>query len=333
MTSEIKNRKPFFVVKLNKFIEGKISKEEFLDGEEYIDEINDNNLIINFEDSDNFFKFLGFKETLNIINSIIYPYWGHLELIVDDTMHEDWDEGYLISRLSEENVSTINNILKILRYDVESMSDKQIAKAFETNFENIVSDIKNEFYVLFTNAKEESIKDYIESRVDEILGENYIEVKKYKEYSIDSKLLLSILLGNSNLTFYHFTPKILINAENDDEDENLMQEVYDYNYEINDSTYENFDKAITAILDNIDIFSKDFDRFFEFIKRIPSKYKLKTWYTVPKNNNLEFKIYKFNFDENLIEYFVRETDNEQSKQKFSKPVNLFLNFLYQPELF
>jgi hypothetical protein len=71
--------------------------------------------------------------------------------------------------------------------------------------------------------------------------------------------------------------------------------------------------------------------FLDFRRRIESKYKMNTWYDLPKDKEIKFKI--FGFHRETMKVDVQITANFKGSKSFSLSEQGFQNLLYQPELF
>jgi hypothetical protein len=72
--------------------------------------------------------------------------------------------------------------------------------------------------------------------------------------------------------------------------------------------------------------------FVEFRNRVVSKYKLKTWYETPKDDNIIFQIESFNPGNMSVKLIVKTKDTGLFK-KLELEEEEFNNFLYQNTLF
>jgi hypothetical protein len=92
---------------------------------------------------------------------------------------------------------------------------------------------------------------------------------------------------------------------------------------------------LDEILEELDSDTEDITNslgeFLEFRNRIVSKFKPNKWYELPKNKKINFRIEKFNRDDNKIG--VRIQHPSEGYRSIWLSEENFNNLLYQPELF
>ena len=336
-----------FIKKLKEYSRGKIDIYDLRDSDSSISRVtqynphgqseivieygNDNELLgqLDLTDDDIWF--------LNVINSS----YSNYEFMGSDTVDDDFKNGYLFYyELNKENRETFKKIAEIVypdkEYNIEDEDyrinlNNKLMGIFPKQIEWILSDYQDEKNSeMFSAAKEE-----IEGELNSVLESSDLEF--YSSYDSIVTTVANLLSWSARLGIYNTDAKSLVNqileTVNTGRIGGWMENYYEYqNPEYFDSV--SFNNTVSRRFDEILEELEEDENLSEFLvlrDRIIKKFKLNTWYVLPKDKTIKFSIKGFNKDENeIIVSIVKEGG---SSKKVSVSEENFYNLLYQPELF
>lgn len=336
-----------FIKKLKEYSRGKIDIYDLRDSDSSISRVtqynphgqseivieygNDNELLgqLDLTDDDIWF--------LNVINSS----YSNYEFMGSDTVDDDFKNGYLFYyELNKENRETFKKIAEIVypdkEYNIEDEDyrinlNNKLMGIFPKQIEWILSDYQDEKNSeMFSAAKEE-----IEGELNSVLESSDLEF--YSSYDSIVTTVANLLSWSARLGIYNTDAKSLVNqileTVNTGRIGGWMENYYEYqNPEYFDSV--SFNNTVSRRFDEILEELEEDENLSEFLvlrDSIIKKFKLNTWYVLPKDKTIKFSIKGFNKDENeIIVSIVKEGG---SSKKVSVSEENFYNLLYQPELF
>lgn len=336
-----------FIKKLKEYSRGKIDIYDLRDSDSSISRVtqynphgqseivieygNDNELLgqLDLTDDDIWF--------LNVINSS----YSNYEFMGSDTVDDDFKNGYLFYyELNKENRETFKKIAEIVypdkEYNIEDEDyridlNNKLMDIFPKQIEWILSDYQDEKNSeMFSAAKEG-----IEGELNSVLESSDLEF--YSSYDSIVTTVANLLSWSARLGIYNTDAKSLVNqileTVNTGRIGGWMENYYEYqNPEYFDSV--SFNNTVSRRFDEILEELEEDENLSEFLvlrDSIIKKFKLNTWYVLPKDKTIKFSIKGFNKDENeIIVSIVKEGG---SSKKVSVSEENFYNLLYQPELF
>jgi hypothetical protein len=338
------------VVGLRNFSKGRISKDELyrLDDSIYDIDVNEplgqSIITIQFEDDKELFKELDIDEQDIWFMQAINGYQGY-EFMEAYQVEQDFKDGYgIYYDLNTENVETLygiaTTILPNKEFNIEDEEYKtdlsrMLLDLFPDEMDYIFGDFAAEKDSEMNAVAKEAIKDEFERPLEES-GINL----NYDMDEVDITLA-DLYLGALQLNMFNSDAKEIIVA--------MMQKAlggnvggwYENSYEFQDESKfdsKSFNNSVAyqfeKILKKLDERSDEeytVQDFVEFRDRVTSKYKLKAWYTNPKDDNIIFLIDSFDVGSMSVRLNVKTKDNGLFKQ-LRLDEEQFNNFLYQYSL-
>ena len=336
-----------FIKKLKEYSRGKIDIYDLRDSDSSISRVTQYNphgqseIVIEYGDDNELLGQLDLTDDdiwfLNVINSS----YSNYEFMGSDTVDDDFKNGHLFYyELNKENRETFKKIAEIVYPDKEYNIDDEdyridlnnkLMDIFPKQIEWILSDYQDEKNSeMFSAAKEE-----IEGELNSVLESSDLEF--YSSYDSIVTTVANLLSWSARLGIYNTDAKSLVNqileTVNTGRIGGWMENYYEYqNPEYFDSV--SFNNTVSRRFDEILEELEEDENLSEFLvlrDRIIKKFKLNTWYVLPKDKTIKFSIKGFNKDENeIIVSIVKEGG---SSKKVSVSEENFYNLLYQPELF
>lgn len=338
------------VVGLRNFSKGRISKDDLYRLDDSIYEIYQTEplgqsiITIKFEDDKELLKDIDLDEQDVWFMSALNSYQGY-EFMESYQVEQDFKEGYgIYYDLNEENKETLKDISSvILPNDEFNLEDDEykvkLSEMLLDLFPNEMDYIFGDFAAEKDHEMNAVAKETIKDEFEKPLEENGINLN----YDMDEVeiTLADLYLGALQLNMFNSDAKEIVTA--------IIQKAlgsnvggwYENSYEFQDDSkfdsksFNNyvatqFEKMSEKLEERSDEFFTIQD-FVEFKNRIMSKYKLKTWYTNPKDNNINFLIDSFNPGNMSVKLNVRTVDNGLFKQ-LELDEEQFNNFLHQYSL-
>lgn len=330
-----------FVSKLRQYVDGKISKYELQEIDPIIKNVRENELVLRF---DKYYDFL--EKYVNLSNDDAY----FLSSVNNDSLvfYEDWramddflDGLGLWFHLEGESAKKMEMIANHLVGPVDLNDDAEtsiLARKLEELFPRetniMVSDYAEEQNRSQLIDAEKNVLDKFD---DELKRLGFSKNGDYDEILVEIPYLI---MWASRYRLNDHTLKQIIKKifeENEIEGGNWMDDLYEFG---NDSDFdkESLQSNLNYQLDNIlekleeeDDNAKGFSmkEFVDFVKRISSKFKSKTWYDLPKDKSIKFRLNGFNRDSGKIKIQVSDKFPGIKNLEFSE--DNFNKFLYQPE--
>lgn len=330
-----------FVTKLREYVDGKISKYELKEFDPIISDVRDNELVLRF---DKYYDFL--EKYVNLSNDDAY----FLSSLNNNSLvfYEDWRamDDFLNGlglwfRLEGESAKKMQMIANYLIGPIDLNDDAEttiLARKLEELFPRetniMVSDYAEEQNRSQILDAERNVLDKVD---DDLRRLGFSKNGDYDEIIVEIPYLI---MWASRYRLNDHTLKQIIKKifeENEIEGGNWMDDLYEFG---NDSDFdkESLESNLNYQLDNIlekleeeDDNARGFSmkEFVDFVKRISSKYKSKTWYDLPKDKSIKFRLNGFNREKGKIKIQVSDKFPGIKNLEFSE--DNFNKFLYQPE--
>jgi frataxin-like iron-binding protein CyaY len=344
------NEETNLVVGLRNFAKGKISENDLyaLDNEIYNiyekNPLGQSILTIKFDDEKQFLEDIGLDEQDVWFMQAVTGYQGY-EFMDSYQIEQDFKDGYNVYyELNDENKETLKNIAQIIlpgqEFDIEneeyrSELSRTLIDLFPTEIGWILGDYESEKENEMNSVAKESIKQDF----NEPLGQNGITFNYDMDevsISVADLYMNALQLGLWSYTSKEMIVEIIKKIVGDSiggwyENSYVFQnedyfDLKSFNREVN----RQFEKIIEKLEENSDD-TYTIKDYIEFRDRLTSKYKLKNWYTVPKDNNIMFFIESINFPNMTIKFRIKDKTLGLYKT-FELDEEQFNNFLYQYSL-
>jgi hypothetical protein len=338
------------VVGLRNFSKGRISKDELyrLDDSIYDIDVNEplgqSIITIQFEDDKELFKELDIDEQDIWFMGALNSYNGY-EFMESYQVEQDFKDGYgIYYDLNTENVETLKGIATTILPNKEfNIEDEEYKTELSEMLLNLFYDEMDYIFGDFAAEKDSEMnavaKEAIKDEFERPLEENGINLN----YDMDEVeiTLADLYLGALQLNMFNSDAKEIIVAIMQKALGNNVGGWYENSYEfVDESKFDSksfnnyvatqFEKISNKLDERSDEFFTVQD-FVEFRNRIVSKYKLKTWYDNPKDNNIIFLIDSFDPGSMSVRLNVKTKDNGLFKQ-LRLDEEQFKNFLHQYSL-
>jgi hypothetical protein len=332
--------------KLRQYAKGKIDTRTLINSDDLIYSVNENReslgdstIVLSFEEDEDLYKILDFKDDdiwfLNVIDSRTY------EFTDSDRMWEDNKEGYGIFRwFNDSNTNKLREISQIVmpdrEFDTNSESFmgelyRKLDEAFDSQLDRM-----NWAYIEEYNEKSsEHARTEITNEIETYLkSKEFTLVRKYDRLSIDiSDLIYLYSITGNRYADLKTLLEIVLKPGRGENIGGWGENYYEYEGTVDTDMLNNeFETQLDKIFD---ILSEDenLQGYFKLYEEITSKYKLNTWYSTPKDNNILFRIKKIDKDTLRIVVDLNQKDKSVWGKTHHFSEENFNKFLYQPELF
>jgi hypothetical protein len=333
--------------KLKQYAKGKIEEDILTSSDDLIYDIvvnnsypGDSTIILEFDDDDEFFKILDLSDDdiwfMNAVMSRDYEFKS------SESMWEDNKEGYGLFRwFSSENTNKLRQIASIVfpSEEFNDNSESYLGKLYRTldeRFSNELDRMNWELIDGINTASSENARNSINKEINDYLEEKGFKLER--SYDRISITIVDLIYLYSIKGMRYANIKTLLESVLKPKDRynigGWSESYYDYEVNVPDEStlYDEFDNQLDKILDSINE-DNNLKEYFELVDNITSKYKLNTWHSTPKDNNILFRIRRI--DPNTLKIMVELTKRDTSvwgkTHSFSE--ENFNKFLYHPELF
>ena len=338
------------VVGLRNFSKGRISKDELyrLDDSIYDIDVREplgqSIITIRFEDDKELFKELDIDEQDIWFMGALNSYNGY-EFMDSYQVEQDFKEGYgIYYDLNEKNFQTLKGIASILlpnkEFNFEDDKYKvELSDILLDSFPDEMDYIFGDFAAEKDNEMNAVAKEAIQDEFEKPLEESGINLNHdMDEVEIT---LADLYLGALQLNMFNSDAKEIVTA--------IMQKVlgsnvggwYENSYEFQDESKFDSKSFNNYVEHQFEKMNKKLEErseeeytvqdFVDFRNRVMSKFKLKTWYDNPKDNNIIFLIDSFDPGSVSVRLNVKTKDNGLFKQLVLDEEQ-FNNFLHQYSL-
>jgi hypothetical protein len=338
------------VIGLRNFSKGRITKDDLYELDNSIYDIDVNEplgqsiITIKFEDDKELFKEMDMDEQDIWFMQALNSYNGY-EFMDSYQVEQDFKDGYgIYYDLNNENVETLKEIATTIlpnrEFNIEDDDykvelSKMLLDLFPDEMDYIFGDFAIEKDIEMNTVAKEAIKD----EFDRPLEENGINLNHdMDEVEIT---LADLYLGALQLNMFNSNAKEIVAAIMDKALGSNVGGWYENTYEFQDESKfdsKSFNNSVKRQFEKIDEkLDERSDEFFtvqdfvEFRNRVTSKFKLKTWYENPKDNNIIFLIDSIEPHSMSVRLNVKTQHNGLYKQLVLNEEQ-FNNFLYQYSL-
>ena len=337
-----------FIKTLKLYARKQASERDLLDSDEGIyrllpDKIpGQTEIIIEFPKDEDFFKSLNLDEDDQWFLNAVASHYGGYEFVDSYNAEEDWKEGYIIyGNLNEENTKKLLQICSIVlpgeKLNLEEYEDRQkISKSLSDLFPSEIDYLIGD-YVAETNS--EATQVAIETTSKEIngvlenggfeLSQKYDRVKT----TVANLIMWSHVLQLTKIDIISLFNQIIEQTKKYD-----IGGWFENTYEFRNEQYfdsESFnttaERQFDKILEELEDEENPIAEYLEFRNKILSKFELGSWYDIPKDISIRFRIETIDREDKKIR--VRLKKRGVGEKVFSLNEEEFYNLLYQPQLF
>jgi hypothetical protein len=336
-----------FLKTLRDFVRGKVSSRDLEDSDDAILNVKDANplgqsiITIDFGSDEKVYNTMDLSDDdiwfLNAMNS----YYSDYNFIDSYQVESDFKDGYIVYQdLDKENIEKIKQIASIIipnkEYDIEGEDYRiELSKTLLELFPKQMDYILGEYHSEKENEMQTTAKEGISKEMEDFFESIGFSVKR--QYDELNTTAANLLMWAARLNIQKIDAISLFNRIVEFNGTGRLGGWYENTYEFQDD--KNFDsisfnrRASNELDDIIEKMESDnnIQDFLDFRKRIESKYKMNTWYALPKDKEIKFKI--FGFHRETMKVDVQITANFKGSKSFSLSEQGFQNLLYQPELF
>jgi hypothetical protein len=332
--------------KLRQYAKGNIDVTTLVNSDDLIYDViqnrkspGDSTIVLSFEEDEDLYKILDFNDDdiwfLNVIDSRTYDFTD------SDRMWEDNKEGYGIFRwFNDSNTNKLREISQIVMPDREFDTNSEsfmgeLYKKLDEPFDSQLDRMNWAYIDEFNEKSSEHARTEITHEIETYLkSKEFNLVRKYDRLSIaiSDLIYLYSVTGNRYADLKTLLEVVLKPGRG----ENIGgwgENYYEYEGKVDTDMLNNeFETQLDKIFDTLSE-DENLQGYFKLYEEITSKYKLNTWYSTPKDDNILFRIKKINQDTlaivvdlNLKDKSVWGKTHHFSEENFNK-------FLHQPELF
>lgn len=336
-----------FLKTLRDFVRGRVSSGDLEDSDDAILNVKDGNplgqsiITIDFGSDEKVYNAMDLSDDdiwfLNAMNS----YYSDYNFMDSYQVESDFKDGYTVYQdLDKENREKIKQIASIIipnkEYDIEGEDYRiELSKTLLDLFERQMDYILGEYHSEKENEMQTTAKKGISKEMGDFFESIGFSVKRpYDELNTTAA---NLLMWAARLNIQKIDAISLFNRIVEFNGTGRLGGWYENTYEFQDD--ENFDnisfnrnagRELDNIIEKLES-DNNIQDFLDFRKRIESKYKMNTWYALPKDKEIKFKV--FGFDRENMKVDVQITANFKGSKSFSLSEEGFKNLLYQPELF
>lgn len=296
---------------------------------------------LKFENDEQYFKLFDITtDDVWFLNNLFSSYGG-LELFDSYRGEEDWNEGYIIHYIDTDNMELMEEIKRIVspQLDLTESSDvsnfcQLLNELFPKRIDNIVSDYTGEM----ETAMQDSMSKEIREELCDIFNDDGIHGSDgcfYKYFTtVDALIKLYDKYGQKNSDLITLLTKV---GHDKSVDGNYYEDIYEY---ASNAPFDkdSFNRYLKYQLESIITDMEDDEKFIDVngykdtVTYITKKYKMGTWYDLPKDKKIMFKVIRVNPEDNRIELEYKPKGTMDFK-KGSVDLEQFNLFLHHPTLF
>ena len=333
--------------KLRQYAKGKIDTRTLINSDDLIYSVDENRkspgdskIVLRFEEDEDLYKILDFNDDdiwfLNVIDSRTYDFTD------SDRMWEDNKEGYGIFRwFNWENMAKLREISRIVlpSEEFDEQDERFLGNLYRKLDEAFDSQLDRMNWAYIDEYNEKS-SEYARTEITNEI-ETYLKkkeftlIRKYDTLSIDISDLIYLysITGNRYADLKTLLEIALKPSSRGDNVGGWGENYYEYEGKVDTDMLNNeFETQLDKIFDTLSE-DENLQGYFKLYEEITSKYKLNTWYSTPKDDNILFRIKKIDKDTLRIVVDLNQKDKSVwGKTHYFSEEN-FNKFLYQPELF
>ena len=259
---------------------------------------------------------------------------------------DDFLEGYgVLTYFDDENKEKLKSIAELIipEKDFDLNNDEYrilLSKTIHELFEDEIEDILQDWTYLKNNEMMKTAREDIDKDLEGFMEK--IDFEFYRKYDEISTTAANLFMWAVRLNARNIDIKTLVKQIMEANGSSKLGGWHELQYEYhNDEHFDdkNFNNYVGKKLDDIyDSIENDFDNkfssineFLEFRQRIGKKFKSDTWYKLPKEPKVQFRIEGFYKDNNRVILLLM--DPPKGTKRLSLSEENFNNLLYHLELF
>lgn len=320
-----------------------------------ISSIKNNNIVtIKFTDGyESFFNSLFYEQISEYDMAIIHSLFGQYSDSWDFedyySVQQDWDDGYLLNSISEEEIPRFMKIISIL-YPDEYINAKEtelrgemsgLSVKLRNSFEYSVDSIIENIHSMRNDEMNNNVKSFMEETYCEIFDKfGFKRNGCFYSFDVNISRLIIFLIKYSPKGTILDAMKKYIEVEQIEPPDDLTDIAYlgRYNTDSNENYVHNtwsqlLDKIEETIEENLEDPEQTIEDFQEkilFIDKLLKKYEINRFYEIPSGGG-KFSVNNWDIIEGVIKLKIRTENGEQ----LSKTLQFddFYSFLYNYRLF
>ena len=253
-----------------------------------------------------------------------------------ESMKEDFLDGYdPFYSLDDENSDILSKIeIIILGRTLDSKDDPDrldFNKALYELFDGYINDIFYAYQEESNNQINESAREDLEYELAKSvaeLGINFDDENKYASSTVSNLIFKYVTSGNIKVGLKELFESINVDF---DFDFDTIHEYFDYRKMDLVSLNRDINRSLSRILDELE--SDDSNSYIKLFRYISDKFKFGTWYDLPSDKSIMFKIDGLNQQSKKINVHLKKKNNQYSIKRHKFTEEDFNKFLYNPEIF
>jgi hypothetical protein len=341
-----------FIKNLREFTRGKIDRYDLQDSDESIsvrpsNPLGMSEIIIDLGQDKDFFNLLDLSEDDIWFEGMVNSPYSDYEFMDYRQMLDDFLEGYyILDYFNEENVERLRTISDMIlpekEFNLQSDDFKlPFSKLLYELFESEVSDIIEDFTYKKNNEMQQVAQNSINKEIDSYLED--IDFEMYTKYDQISTTAANLLMWAARLGIKRADAVTLVSEIINANDSSRRlggwsEDAYSYqddkyfdNNDFNNYVENKLDKIIESLEEEMEQGGLSVGEFVNFRNRIVNKFKLDTWYKLPKDPKIKFKI--DGFEREGLKVVVLIMHPTKGTRKLNLTEENFYNLLYHLELF
>ena len=253
-----------------------------------------------------------------------------------ESMKQDFLDGYdPFYSLDDENSDILSKIeIIILGRNLDSKDDSDrldFNKALYELFDGYINDIFYAYQEESNNQINESAREDLESELAKSvaeLGINFDDEDKYASSTVSNLIFKYVTSGNIKVGLKELFESINVDF---DFDFDTIHEYFDYRKMDLASLNRDINRPLSRILDELE--SDDSNSYIKLFRYISDKFKFNTWYDLPSDKSIMFKIDGLDQQNKKINVHLKKKNSQYSIKRHKFTEEDFNKFLYNPEIF
>jgi hypothetical protein len=254
-----------------------------------------------------------------------------------ESMQQDFLDGYdPFYSLDDENSDILSKIeIIILGRTLDSKDDSDdrldFNKALYGLFEGYINDIFYAYQEESNNQINESAREDLEYELAKSvaeLGINFDDEDKYASSTVSNLIFKYVTSGNIKVGLKELFESINVDFDFDFDN---IHEYSDYTKMDLVSLNREINRSLSRILDELE--SDESNSSIKLFRYISDKFKFNTWYDLPSDKSIMFKIDGLDQPNKKINVHLKKKNNQYTIKRHKFTEEDFNKFLYNPEIF
>ena len=254
-----------------------------------------------------------------------------------ENMKQEFLDGYdPFYSLDDENSDILSKIEIIIlgrKLDSKDDSDDRLDfnKSLYELFDGYIDDIFYAYQEESNNQINESAREDLEYELAKSvaeLGINFDDEDKYASSTVSNLIFKYVTSGNIKVGLKELFESINVDF---DFDFDTINEYFDYRKMDLVSLNRSINRSLSRILDELE--SDDSNSYIKLYRYISDKFKFNTWYDLPSDKSIMFKIDGLDQQNKKINVHLKKKNNQYSIKRHKFTEEDFNKFLYNPEIF